>query len=171
MNPHPQSTNQQINKSTNSPVGAVVLAAGRSTRFRSARSKLLHELGGRPIIRWLLEALRAVEVAPVVVVVAPNADDLRAACGPGGEFAVQSEARGTGHAVLASEAALQGFAGSVLVLNADLPFLSTETLSRVIETHRAGDGQLTLLSATVSDPFGWGRVIRERDAVCRIVEE
>lgn len=152
-------------------IGAVVLAAGRSTRFRSARSKLLHELGGRSIVRWLFGALRAAEVAPVVVVVAPHADDLRAACGPAVRFAVQREPRGTGHAVLAAETALQGFSGSVLLLNADLPLLSPETLRRVIDMHRSGGSQLTLLSATVSDPFGWGRVVRERGAVCRIVEE
>ena len=79
-------------------IGAVVLAAGRSTRFRSVRSKLAHGLGGRPIIQWLLAALQAADVAPVVVVVAPDAGDLRAVCVPNARFAVQREPRGTGHA-------------------------------------------------------------------------
>ena len=169
MSKRTQSTIQQFNNSTNS-LGAVVLAAGRSTRFRSSRSKLLHELGGRSIIQWLLGALRAVDVDPIIVVVAPQADDLRSACGPV-HFAVQPESRGTGHAVLAAEEALRGFAGSVLVLNADLPFLTTATLRRVIEAHRSSGGDLTLLSAPVADPFGWGRVIREHGAVRCIVEE
>jgi bifunctional UDP-N-acetylglucosamine pyrophosphorylase/glucosamine-1-phosphate N-acetyltransferase len=152
-------------------IGAVVLAAGRSTRFRSARSKLVHTLAGREIIQWLLGALRAADVAPVIVVVAPEADDLRAACGPQVQFAVQDEPRGTGHAVLAAESALHGFDGSVLVLNADLPLLRAETLRRVIESHRAGGSQVTLLTATVTDPYGWGRILRANGAVRRIVEE
>jgi bifunctional UDP-N-acetylglucosamine pyrophosphorylase/glucosamine-1-phosphate N-acetyltransferase len=152
-------------------IGAVVLAAGRSTRFRSARSKLVHELGGRPIIHWLLGSLRALDVAPIVVVVAPGADEVRAACGPGVQFAVQEQPRGTGHAVLAAEAALRGFAGSALLLYADLPLLRAETLRRLIETHRATSGVLTLLTATVSDPHGWGRIMRARGTVCGIVEE
>jgi bifunctional UDP-N-acetylglucosamine pyrophosphorylase/glucosamine-1-phosphate N-acetyltransferase len=152
-------------------IGAVVLAAGRSTRFRSARSKLVHELGGRPLIQWVLGALRAAEVAPIVVVVAPDADDVRAACDLPVEFAVQREARGTGHAVLAAEAALRGFEGSVLLLYADLPFLRAETLQRAIATHRASGGVLTLLTAAVDDPRGWGRIIRRGGAVSAIVEE
>jgi bifunctional UDP-N-acetylglucosamine pyrophosphorylase / glucosamine-1-phosphate N-acetyltransferase len=152
-------------------IGAVVLAAGRSTRFRSTRSKLIHRLAGREIIRWLLDALHAADVAPVVAVVAPDADELRVACGPTVRFAVQSEPRGTGHAVLAAESALQGFGGSVLLLNGDLPLLRAETLRRVIERHRAGGSQLTLLTARVSDPYGWGRIVRENGVVRGIVEE
>jgi bifunctional UDP-N-acetylglucosamine pyrophosphorylase/glucosamine-1-phosphate N-acetyltransferase len=152
-------------------IGAVVLAAGRSTRFRSARSKLAHELGGTPIIQWLLGALHRAEVAPIVVVVARDADDLRATCGSGVRFAVQEEAQGTGHAVLAAEATMAGWAGSLLVLNADLPLLRTETLRRVIDTHRSTGAGLTLLTATVADPHGWGRIVRDRGAVRGIVEE
>jgi bifunctional UDP-N-acetylglucosamine pyrophosphorylase / glucosamine-1-phosphate N-acetyltransferase len=152
-------------------IGAVVLAAGRSTRFRSARSKLVHELGGRPIIQWLLSSLRALDLAPIVVVVAPGADDVRATCGAGVQFAVQQQPRGTGHAVLAAETALKGFAGSALLLYADLPLLRTETLRRLIDTHRSTSGVLTLLTATVADPYGWGRIMRARGAVCGIVEE
>jgi bifunctional UDP-N-acetylglucosamine pyrophosphorylase/glucosamine-1-phosphate N-acetyltransferase len=152
-------------------IGAVVLAAGRSTRFRSARSKLVHELGGRPIIGWLLGALRALNVAPVVVVVAPDADDLRATCGAHVRFAVQREPRGTGHAALAGQTALAGFDGSLLVLYGDLPLLRAETLRRLIEAHRASGSGVSLLTATVDAPYGWGRIVREHGAVRAIVEE
>lgn len=149
-----------------------MLAAGRSTRFRSARSKLVHEFGGRPIINWLLGSLLDLDVAPIVVVVAPGADAVRAACGTRVQFAVQPQPRGTGDAVLSARAALQGFAGSVLLLYADLPLLRAETLRRLIETHRTTGGALTLLTATVAEPHGWGRIMRARGgAVCGIVEE
>ena len=131
----------------------------------------MHELGGRPIIQWVLGALSSAEVAPVVVVVAPDGDTVRAACEPPVGFAGQDEPRGTGHAVLAAEAALRGFAGSVLLLYADLPRLRAETLRRVIETHHTCGGGLTLLTATVDDPRGCGRIIRRGSAVSAIVEE
>ena len=152
-------------------IGAVVLAAGRSTRFRSARSKLVHELGGRPIITWGLATLRALGVAPVVVVVGSQADEVRAACGPHVRFAVQEKPRGTGDAVQAAERALGGFDGSVLVLAGDLPLLRTETLQQLIDKHHASSGVLTLLTAKVAAPHGWGRIIRDGGFVRAIVEE
>ncbi|MGH3580356.1 MAG: NTP transferase domain-containing protein, partial [Candidatus Binatia bacterium] len=154
-----------------SKIGAVVLAAGRSTRFRSARSKLVHELGGRPLITWGLTTLRRLGVAPVVVVVGPQADEVRAACGPQVRFAVQDEPRGTGHAVQAAERALAGFDGSLLVLYGDLPLLRAETLQRLIDTHHATSGVLTLLTAKIAAPRGWGRIIRADGFVRAIVEE
>jgi bifunctional UDP-N-acetylglucosamine pyrophosphorylase/glucosamine-1-phosphate N-acetyltransferase len=153
-------------------IGAVVLAAGRSTRFRSTRSKLVHSLAGQPIIEWVLGTLRAADVAPIVVVVAPESDEVRATCGSGVEFAIQHEPRGTGHAVQAAATALGGFDGSVLVLYGDLPMLRAETLRGAITMHRAADAAVTLLTATVDNPHGWGRIIRGGDgAVGAIVEE
>ena len=149
----------------------MVLAAGRSTRFRSARSKLVHPLGGRPIISWVLDALRAAGAAPIVAVVSPASEDVRAVCGPEIRYAVQDEPRGTGHAVLAAHPALRGFAGSVLLLYGDLPLLRAETLRQLIDTHRTTGGTLTLLTATVEDPFGWGRIVRRDGKLERIVEQ
>ena len=91
--------------------GAIILAAGRSTRFRSARSKLVQSLAGRPIIGWLLATLHQLAVEPLVVVVAPDADEVRATCGEGVRFAVQDTPKGTGHAVQAAEASLRGYNG------------------------------------------------------------
>lgn len=152
-------------------IGAVVLAAGRSKRFRSARSKLVHPLAERPIIGWVMRALEAVDVAPVVVVVAPEADEVRATCPADARFVVQREPRGTGDAVLAAEPALQDFDGSLILLYGDLPRLRAETLQRLIGAHRAAGSALSLLTATVADPQGWGRIIRSQGMVSAIVEQ
>ncbi|MDX2167546.1 MAG: bifunctional UDP-N-acetylglucosamine diphosphorylase/glucosamine-1-phosphate N-acetyltransferase GlmU [Deltaproteobacteria bacterium] len=152
-------------------IGAVVLAAGRSTRFRSARSKLVHPLAGRAVIDWVLGGLRRLDVAPIVAVVGGQSDELRATCGTGITFAVQAEPRGTGHAVLAAEAALGDFDGSLLLLYGDLPLLRAETLQRLCDAHRAAGGGLSLLTATVDDPFGWGRIVRRDGRVIGIVEQ
>ncbi len=153
------------------PIGAIVLAAGRSTRFRSARSKLVHPLAGRPAISWLLGALGELAVTPVVVVVPADADELRATCGDGVRFAVQAEPRGTGHAVQAAAAALADFDGSLLLLYGDLPLLRAETLTRLVEAHRTGGGELTLATGIVDDPHGWGRIVRADGRVAGIVEQ
>ena len=152
-------------------LGAIVLAAGRSTRFRSATSKLLHPLHGRPVIHWTLATLREVEADPVVVVVGPQAEAIAAACGPGIQFAHQADQRGTGHAALMARPVFERFPGDVLVLNADLPMLRAESLRRLVERHRAAGAGLTLMTATVADPHGWGRVVRREAGVIAIVEE
>jgi bifunctional UDP-N-acetylglucosamine pyrophosphorylase/glucosamine-1-phosphate N-acetyltransferase len=153
------------------PTGAVVLAAGRSTRFRSARSKLVHPLAGRPVIGWLLGTLRELAIDPVVVVVAPEAEDVRSTCGSDVRFAVQGEQRGTGHAVQAAEASLRNFDGDLLLLYGDLPLLKPATLAALLAAHRAGGGLLTLATGRVENPFGWGRIVREGGRVRRIVEQ
>ena len=156
---------------TPSSTGAIVLAAGRSTRFKSARSKLVHPLAGRPVIRWLLDNLTALAVDPVVVVVAPDADEVRATCGDRVRFAVQQSPKGTGHAVQAAESSLAEYTGDLLLLYGDLPLLRPETLRGLMDAHRAGGGQLTLATGEVDDPHGWGRIKRVRGRVRGIVEQ
>lgn len=96
---------------------------------------------------------------------------MKAACGPDLLYAHQKEQRGTGHAVLSAAPLIAGIEGSVLILNADLPLLRPETLQRLIDTHRASGASLSMLTATVDDPFAWGRIIRRDGAVAAIVEE
>jgi bifunctional UDP-N-acetylglucosamine pyrophosphorylase/glucosamine-1-phosphate N-acetyltransferase len=153
------------------PLGAILLAAGRSTRFRSASSKLLHPLAGKPLLHWPLAALRETGAAPIVVVVGAEADAVKACCGDGVTFAEQAEPRGTGHAVRCARAALASFDGDVLVLNADLPLLRAETLQRVVAAHRVREAAVTLATATLADPRGFGRILRGGGAVTGIVEE
>jgi len=148
-----------------------VLAAGQSKRFRSAHSKLVHPLGGRPILEWVLRNLRAIGAEPIVVVVGRRAEEVGRTCGPGVTLAVQSEPRGTGHAVLAARAALASFRGSLLVLNGDLPLLGAETMRRLVAAHAASGGPLTMLTARLAQPRGWGRILRRGGAVTAIVEE
>jgi len=152
-------------------IAAVVLAAGRSVRFRSAHSKLTHPLGGRPLIQWPLAVLRRLEVDPIVVVVGFQAEAVEALCGPDVLFAYQREPHGTGHAVLTTASILEGFEGEILILNGDVPLVRADTLRRLMETHRRSRSDLTLATALLDDPRGWGRIVREGGAVRRIVEE
>ncbi len=152
---------------------AVVLAAGLGTRMRSSLAKVLHRLGGRPLITYPLQALRSIGAEPIVVVVGHQADAVRAVCEPfKTRFALQPEQKGTGHAVAMAEPALDGFSGDVLLVYGDLPFLSAHTFQRLVEVHRQTQATVSLLTETLDDPASFGRILRDRSgAVTGIVED
>jgi len=110
-------------------------------------------------------------VGPIVAVVGFQAEALEALCGPGVRFAYQRDPRGTGHAVLTTAGLLGDFDGEILILNGDVPFVRVETLRRLVDTHRQAGSGLTLGTAVVEDPHGWGRIVRDGRGVSRIVEE
>lgn len=155
-------------------VAAVVLAAGKGTRFRSDLAKVLHPVAGRTILGWVLEALRPLELDRVVVVVGHQAGavaaEAEAAGLPGLTTVRQAVQNGTGHAVRVAvdSGALEG-AETVLVLPGDVPLLTAAPLRALLDAH-AGNG--TLLTTELDDPTGYGRVLRAADGSVRaIVEE
>ncbi len=157
-------------------LGAIVLAAGLGTRMRSTQAKVLHGLGGRPLIRYPLAALGGLGTDPIVVVVGHQAEAVRQAAEasglPGIRAVLQEEQRGTGHAVRCALPALDGFAGDVLILYGDAPLIRGETLRELVERHRAERADLSLLTVRYADPAGYGRIVREPDGRVRgIVEE
>jgi bifunctional UDP-N-acetylglucosamine pyrophosphorylase/glucosamine-1-phosphate N-acetyltransferase len=152
---------------------AVVLAAGKGTRMRSGRVKVLHEALGAPLLEHLLRALAAAGARPVSVVVGHQAEAVEQAfAGRGLVFVRQDPPLGTGHALLAArEAFAANAAGSLLVVNGDLPLLRGETLRRLLEAHAASGAAATLLTALLPDPGAYGRVVRAAQGrVSRIVE-
>ena len=156
---------------TMSQLTAIILAAGEAKRMRSARPKVLHPLCGRPLLAYPVGASRAIG-ARVVVVVGRAADDVRAAIAPevGATFVEQKERLGTGHAVLQARVACGDGAGTLLVLPGDAPLLSEATLKRLVDHHVSSGAAATLLTAEVSDPTGYGRVVREQGRPVGIVE-
>lgn len=154
------------------PVGAVVLAAGLGTRMRSSRAKVLHELDGQPLIAFPLQALKEIRVDPIVVIVGYQEDAVRAACAPYGTgFARQKEQRGTGHAVRMAAKEFRGFAGDVLLVNGDLPFVSVASYRALVEAHQRSGAAVSLLTAEIDVPTGFGRIVREGGEIVGIVEE
>lgn len=149
-------------------LACVVLAAGRGTRMRSARAKVLHPLAGRPLIGWVLAALEALEPAKIVVVGPPDSGEVAAAAAPHATV-VQAERDGTGGALDAALPALAGFTDTVLVVMGDAPLIAPETLRDLLDAR--GDG-LAVLGAELDDPTGYGRfVLNENNAMECIVEE
>jgi bifunctional UDP-N-acetylglucosamine pyrophosphorylase/glucosamine-1-phosphate N-acetyltransferase len=146
---------------------AVVLAGGLGTRMRSATPKHFHRLLGRRMVDWVVEAARALDADPLVVVVSPDG----AGAFDGIEVAVQAKPRGTGDALAAARTALDGVEGDLFVLSGDAPSLSPELLRDLLQLHRREKAAATILSFRPTDPREYGRVIRdEQGAVQEIVE-
>jgi bifunctional UDP-N-acetylglucosamine pyrophosphorylase/glucosamine-1-phosphate N-acetyltransferase len=162
-------------------LSAIVLAAGHGTRMRSERPKPLHMLCGRPLVRYVLDALEDCSVDRAVVVVGHGADvvtkKLQDAPGPVQlEFVEQRVQRGTGDALAVGLTGLPDDladvdGGDVLVLPGDTPLLRSETLVSLVLEHRLSGAAATVLTARMDDPSGYGRVVRDKEGrVARIVE-
>ncbi len=159
--------------SDSTSLAVVILAAGQGTRMKSRLPKVLHGIGGRPLVGHVLDHARALLPERVVLVVRHERDQVAGAVEDSDVTVVdQDEIPGTGRAVQVALAALPGYAGDVLVLSGDVPLLEAETLASLVRAHRESQAAATVLSAIVGDPAGYGRVIRdETGAVQRIVEQ
>jgi bifunctional UDP-N-acetylglucosamine pyrophosphorylase/glucosamine-1-phosphate N-acetyltransferase len=147
----------------------LILAAGKSTRMKSKIAKVLHPVGGRPLIAHVLGAARSLS-PNIFVVVGHSADQVKAAISEV-TFVDQREQLGTGHAVLAAHDQFSGYAGDVLVMPGDVPLVSTDTLSTFFRFHRDGGFVASVLTAETENPHGYGRIVRRNnDEVASIVE-
>lgn len=157
------------------PLHVVVLAAGEGTRLGSGYTKVLMPLWGRPSLVWPLEAVTGLQPARTVVVAGGASEARVRACladRPEWQVVTQEHQLGTGHAVLAAAPALVGATGDLLVLYGDGPLITPALLSTLVEQHRAGGADLTILSVRLDDPTGYGRLIRDADGgVGAVVEE
>lgn len=151
---------------------AVLLAAGQGTRMRSELPKVLHPILGHPLAWYALEAARQATQSRPVMVIGHAGEIVRQALGEGVDYVVQEPQLGTGHAVMQVESLLRGKTDLVLVTYADMPLVTAETLSALVKTQQTHAGPITMLTAVVDDPHGFGRVIRNTDgSVLEVVEE
>jgi len=152
---------------------ALVLAAGKSTRFNSSRPKVLHNLCGKPMIEHVLDRLEALELDKILVVTGHDSDRIREALSSRSlEFIRQEPQLGTGHAVMTAQPQLAGIEGSLLVVYADTPLITSETLHELLETQSREAADQVLLTCHQEEPGGYGRILRTADgAISRIVEE
>src|ERR1700687_3854557 len=153
-------------------LAVVILAAGKGTRLKSSVAKVLHRAGGRSLVEHVVAACAPLKVRKIVVVVGHQAEQVSAVVEPlEAESVLQQPQRGTGHAMQVARRAL-GTAKFALVLPGDAPLIRTETLRSMIAAHRAANAAATILSAVVSDPSGYGRILRQSETTVQaIVEE
>jgi bifunctional UDP-N-acetylglucosamine pyrophosphorylase/glucosamine-1-phosphate N-acetyltransferase len=164
-----------MNSATNSgrPAAAIILAAGMGTRMKSDLHKVLHPIAGRPMLAHLLASVDALSPERVVVVVGAGREQVAPLVeGQGGKVVVQEPQLGTGHAVQQAEAALEGFAGDVLILYGDTPLVETATMQRMLDRLNAPDAPVAVVVASrPADPLRYGRIIAEGDGtIVKMVE-
>ncbi len=155
-------------------LAAVILAAGQGTRMRSSRSKVLHELCDESLVNFPVALAKSLGADPVVLVLGHQAEDVEAAVRArfdDVQVRLQTERKGTAHAVMQGMKALKSFEGKVLILSGDVPLLGKDTARRLVKKLDGGKTPLALLSAHLEDPTGYGRIVRNDEGHCeRIVE-
>lgn len=151
---------------------AIVMAAGKGTRMKSKRSKLVQKIYGKEIVKRAVENAEKAGVKEIVAVVGYMKEEVMEALGNNISYAYQEEMLGTGHAVMQAQEYLKGKRGKVLVLNGDVPLIRPETLNKLIEKSIENKEYATLLTAIYDNPTGYGRIVRDEGGnIEAIVEE
>jgi len=142
---------------------AIILAAGESTRMNTKLPKVLHEVCGRPMLAYVVDACRAVGAQKVIIVVGYGKEQIieRYSGQADVSFVEQNEQKGTGHAVMCCKEQLEGFSGDVMILYGDGPLIRTETLKTLVDKHDDEMSSATLATAILKEPTGYGRIVRD----------
>jgi len=152
------------------PSAVIVLAAGEGTRMKSSTPKVLHRLGGRTMLGHVLAAAEALDPEHLLVVVGHGRDEVTATLTGKARAVVQETQDGTGHAVQIALDTLEAVEGTVVVLPGDSPLITAATLQALVDEHEEAQAATTLLTARVTDPTGYGRVVRDAEGVLAVVE-
>jgi bifunctional UDP-N-acetylglucosamine pyrophosphorylase/glucosamine-1-phosphate N-acetyltransferase len=154
------------------PFVAVILAAGKGKRMKSDLPKVLHKLGGKPMVEYVIDTARELGVQRIILVVGHKGNQTEESLQHHQvEFVVQEEQLGTGHAVLQTKELLSNFDGDVLILCGDVPLLRADTLKKLIEEHRKKKIVATVLTAILDDPCHYGRIIRDEQGMVKEIVE
>jgi bifunctional UDP-N-acetylglucosamine pyrophosphorylase/glucosamine-1-phosphate N-acetyltransferase len=150
----------------------VILAAGKGTRMKSALPKVLHRVGGVPMIEHVIATANTLRPRSITIVIGHQGDELKSALSAhsGVTFVVQEPQLGTAHALLTTELPLRGASGTVVLLSGDVPLLTVNTLKTLVDRHESARAAATVITAVVDDPTGYGRVVRSGEKIARIVE-
>jgi bifunctional UDP-N-acetylglucosamine pyrophosphorylase/glucosamine-1-phosphate N-acetyltransferase len=156
-----------------SDLHVVILAAGKGTRMKSVRPKVLHNVAGKPMIDHVMAAAQSLAPRTTTVVVGHMKELLKQGLDryPGLSFVIQEPQLGTGHALLQTAAVLERENGVVLLLSGDVPLLKGHTLAALVRKHAESKAAATVLTAMVDQPYGYGRIVRVKGRISRIVEE
>ncbi len=151
---------------------AIVMAAGKGTRMKSKKSKLVHQIYGKELVKRAVENAKKAGIDEVIAVVGYQKEQVQAVLGDTVKYAYQEEMLGTGHAVMQAKEYLKGKQGKVVILNGDVPILRPTTIKSLIEKSIERKEYATLLTAIYDNPYGYGRIIRDEGGnVKAIVEE
>lgn len=155
-------------------LASIIMAAGKGTRMKSSVPKVLHEIGGLPMVQYPLEIVQALKADPVVMIIGHGAQSVKERFEkvPHLHYALQEKQLGSAHAVMCAEKVLKSFEGDVVILSGDVPLVTLKTVQKLLDFHRNKQNVLSLASFRLKKPTGYGRVIRDlAGEVIKIVEE
>ena len=157
----------------NGQTKAIVLAAGKGTRMKSDRAKVMHEVFSIPMLHHVLLAVSPLDLLDIVVITGHQAAEVEGSLADFQvTFARQEEQLGTAHAVLAAESCCDDFHGTVLILCGDTPLVRTETLRDMLKAHASAGAKMTVMTTRMSEPANYGRIVTDAEGnILRIVEE
>jgi bifunctional UDP-N-acetylglucosamine pyrophosphorylase/glucosamine-1-phosphate N-acetyltransferase len=151
---------------------AVILAAGAGTRMKSSLPKVMHKLSGKPLVKWVIDAVSALKPDSIVVVLGCGAKIVEEYLSDSNvRFVYQKEQLGSAHAVMQSEKVLKNYDGNILVMSGDVPLIKSSTLLSLIKNNEKTDSAVTILSVKVENPFGYGRIVKKDGFLEKIIEE
>ncbi|MGG4490364.1 bifunctional UDP-N-acetylglucosamine diphosphorylase/glucosamine-1-phosphate N-acetyltransferase GlmU [Metabacillus idriensis] len=150
---------------------AVILAAGQGTRMKSKLYKVLHPVGGKPMVQHVVDEVSKLDLSKIVAIVGHGAEKVQDQLGESIQYAVQSEQLGTAHAVMQAAAHLEDLEGTTIVICGDTPLITADTMASLLSHHTEMNAKATILTAKADDPAGYGRVVRNAEGrVEKIVE-
>ncbi|MGA1868644.1 MAG: sugar phosphate nucleotidyltransferase [bacterium] len=153
-------------------IAGIILAAGQSKRMKSDKVKVLHNLYGRPILSYTIEAVKGSGVEKIFIVVGYQAERVIERFQDSNiTFVIQNERLGTAHAVEQTRSYLSNFKGDIIVLCGDTPLIQSETLKELCRRHREAKAAITLLTAIINNPAGYGRILRNQDGTLEAIIE
>ncbi len=154
-------------------LGAIILAAGKGTRMKSNKPKVLFEIAGKSLVQHVIDAGLTAGCTDITAIVGYKKDEVKASlsANPDIKFADQDEQLGTGHAVMMAKADFADYVGDVYVLCGDVPLLTSDTLKKMYDYHKSTSSSCTVLTAVMEDPARYGRIVRDSSGnISRIVE-
>ena len=144
------------------PLVAIILAAGKGTRMQSELPKVLHPVNGKPMLQWVVDAVRTANANRIILVVGHGSEEVKinfSDC----EYAIQEPQLGTGHAAMCCKEQLQNFHGDILVLGGDGPLIQASTITAMMKMHRTSNAAATLATSIIQNPTGYGRIVRDEN--------
>jgi len=145
-------------------LSVIILAAGKGTRMNSDLPKVLHKINNKPMILNVIQAAHDINANPIITVIGYKSELVKQTLkDKNTQFALQKEQKGTAHAVEQCAEQLNQFKGNVLVLSGDVPFISPNTLNILIKKHNQSNAKATVLTCTLDNPYGYGRIIKKTD--------